>query len=313
MALDPEQSSIIATLAEGADENAPPLLQIPPEAIREAFKPMIAFQGPPEDAQVSERLVPTSTGDITLRVYAPQTGAVANGPGVFFIHGGGWVINDLDSYEPMCRKIANALGAVVTSVGYRKAPEHKFPGPVNDCWAALNYVVENAESLTIDPNRLALMGDSAGGNLCAAMTLKAKETGHPKIAAQVLHVPVTDHNFDTGSYARNGEGYVLTKEFMQWFWSHYLETAADGDNPLASPLRATDLSGLPPALVQTCEYDPLLDEGAAYAERLKSAGVDVTYTEISGTAHDPYFFYAALPKGTIALDEAITFLQEKLD
>lgn len=312
MPLDPEQEAILTQMAEGADENAPSIWDTPPEAVREAFKPMVAFQGEPEAAQVEERVISASSGEMALRIYRPETGAQANGPGIFFIHGGGWVINDLDSYDPLCRKLANASGAVIVGVNYAKAPESKFPGPVNDCWSALSYVVEYAADLSIDPMRLAIMGDSAGGNLSAAMTLKAKAIGGPAIAAQVLHVPVTDHNFESASYERNGEGYILTKEFMQWFWSHYLNDDSDGENPLASPLRAPDLSGLPPALVQTCEYDPLLDEGRAYADRLKDAGVPVQYTEIKGTVHDPYFFFGALPKGGAAIDEAVHFLKQHI-
>ena len=313
MTLDPEQSAIIQQLVEAADPNAPSLWDTPPELVNEAFKPLVAFQGPPQDAQSEDLTVNAPSGDMTLRIYRPTNGAPDNGPAVYFIHGGGWVINDIDFYDPLCRNLTNDLGCVVASVDYARAPGSKFPGPVVDCWAGLQYLIAQASDIGIGPSRIAIMGDSAGGNLAAAMTLKCKAEGAPALVAQVLHVPVTDHNFETASSDRNGEGYVLIQDFMKWFWHHYLSDAADGANPLTSPMQAEDLSGLPPALIKTCEYDPLVDEGAAYAKRLQGAGVDVSYTEISGTTHDPYLFFAALPKGAQAIEEAVGFLKERLN
>ncbi|MEP1613541.1 MAG: alpha/beta hydrolase [Roseobacter sp.] len=312
MQLDPEQVVVLEELADRKDPNAPSLWDTSPETVRDSVKHMLTYQGEPEAAGVEDQLVPGPVGDVPIRIYTPSNGAIPQGAGLFFIHGGGWVLSDIASYDPLCRHLSNALGAIVVSIDYRRAPETKFPGPVEDCWAVLNYIANNAAKLSIDPNRLAIAGDSAGGNLAAVMTLKAKEHGGPKIAAQVLHVPVTDHNFETESYQDNADGYLLTREFMEWFWHQYLDDPADGDHPYASPLKALDLSGLPPALVQTCAFDPLLDEGRAYARRLDDAGVQVTYTEISGTAHDPMLFFSALPKGRLAIQEAVSFLKANI-
>lgn len=311
MTLDSHSAEVVSQVAE-ANEGLPPIAEIPPEALREGFKPMVAYQGEPQEAGVEDRTIDGPAGPLQIRIFSPVAGATKDGPGLFFIHGGGWVIMDLDSHDPLCRKLANDLGAVVVAVHYRRAPEAKFPAPLDDCWSALNYVVDNAADLSIDSQRIAIAGDSAGGNLAAAITLRAKDNNGPHIAAQVLHVPVTDFDFGTKSYSNNAEDYFLTQEMMRFFWDQYLTNPSQGTNPLASPLKAKDLSGLPPALVQTCEYDPLRDEGAAYARRLQEADVETTHTDIPGTIHDPFVMFAALPKGAAAIDEAVSFLRNKI-
>jgi acetyl esterase len=247
---------------------------------------------PPGDPvhQVENGTIPGPSGEIPVRIYRPEGDGLL--PALVYFHGGGWVLGNLDSHDATCRSLTNGAQCVVISVDYRLAPEHKFPAAVDDAYIATQWVAENAGSLGIDPGRIAVGGDSAGGNLAAAVTLLAKERSGPAIAYQVLIYPVTNYSFDTASYETNAEGYMLTKRSMVWFWNHYLADPADGQNPCASPLKAADLSGLPPAMVITAEFDPLRDEGAAYAERLRQAGVPVVYADYPGMIHG--FFGMAL-------------------
>ena len=240
--------------------------------------------GPRADvASVEDRAVPGPEGDVPVRVYRPRDEAGL--PVLVYFHGGGFVIGSLETHDQPCRLLANAAGCVVVSVGYRLAPEHRFPAAPEDCYAAARWVAENGDALGADPARLAVGGDSAGGNLAAVVSQLARERGGPAIAHQLLIYPVTNHAFDTPSYADNAEGYLLTREMMQWFWGHYLEREADGATPLASPLRAPDLAGLPPAHVISAEFDPLRDEGEAYAERLREAGVPTVLKRYDGMIH----------------------------
>lgn len=309
MPVDPE---IAAVLKEIEEAGGPPISELTPEMAREAFAPLVALQGAPEDvAKVEDREVVGSAGAIPIRIYRPAT-APTPSPIVFYIHGGGWVIMDLESHDPLCRALANAADCVVVAAHYRRGPEARFPAAPDDCYAVLDWIAATASSLGCDPARIAVAGDSAGGNLAAAMTLLAAERCGPELAAQVLHCPVTNHDFTPASYRENAEGYLLTTELMQWFWNHYLADAADAERPIASPLRAPDLSGLPPALVQTAEFDPLRDEGRAYAERLGAAGVELRYDEIRGAVHDPYLMFGVSQTGRRAVDEAAAFLRQHL-
>ncbi|MFB6296440.1 MAG: alpha/beta hydrolase [Halobacteriales archaeon] len=206
-------------------------------------------------------------------------------PVLTFYHGGGWVIGTLDTHEPICRALAGAADCVVVSVDYRLAPEHPFPAALEDCYAATRWVSDNAATLHADPDRVAVGGDSAGGNLAAAVAQACRDHGGPELVHQLLVYPVTDHAFDTDSYAENAEGYFLTRADMEWFWDHYLDSRFDGNNPYASPLRARDLGGLPPASVVTAGFDPLRDEGIAYAKRLDAAGVAVEHHHYDGAIH----------------------------
>jgi len=250
---------------------------------RQQFADQLRYMPPGEPvAKVEDTAIP-GPPDIPVRIYTPE------GDGPFpicvYFHGGGWVVGSLDSQDVDCRVIANAARSVVVSVNYRHAPEHKFPAAVEDAYRATQWAADNGEHITGDAARLVVAGMSAGGNLAAAVALMARDKGGPRISCQLLIVPVTNHAFDTRSYRENGEGYVLTREGMQWFWAHYLASPADGNDPYASPLRATNLEGLPPALVLTAEYDPLRDEGQAYAERLSEAGVAVSYHCHEGMVH----------------------------
>jgi acetyl esterase/lipase len=233
-------------------------------------------------AKTEDRTVPSPDGDIPIRIFTPD----APGPLPILVHyhGGGWVIGSVDQSDNLCRAMANLTPCIVVSVEYRLAPETRFPGGPEDCYAATKWVAEHGAELGGDPSRLAIGGESAGGNLAAAIALMARDRGGPEIAFQLLVYPVTDANFETSSWRENAEGYGLTSDTMQYFWELYLSDSAHGSDPLASVLRA-DVAGLPPALVITAEYDILRDEGIAYAEKLKAAGVPVEHAHYPGQIH----------------------------
>lgn len=235
---------------------------------------------------------------IRVRIYRPQ--AEEPLPAIVYFHGGGWVVGTIDSHDPLTRALSARIPAVVVSVGYRLAPEHPFPAAVEDALAVTQWVAEHATELDADTERLVVAGDSAGGNLAAVVAARARAEG-PPLALQVLIYPVTDADLDSSGYVRLGEGLNLTRAKMEWYWERYLQ-GADRAHPHASPLRAGNLAGVAPALVQTAEYDPLADEGAAYAKRLREAGVPVTLTQYDGQIHG----FVRLPAycGTDA-DEAI--------
>jgi acetyl esterase len=234
--------------------------------------------------------IPGPSGEIPIRVYTPEEGG--NGVGVVYFHGGGWVVCDLDTHDVPCSGIAHRSGAVVVSIDYRRAPEHKFPAAVDDSYAALLWVAANTSRLGIDPNKICVCGDSAGGNLATVSAIKSRDENGPKLAFQALVYPVTDlSSFETGSYDEFAEDHYLTRSLMEWFRNHYLADPGDARNPHASPLLARDLGGLPPALVITAECDPLRDEGEAYAKRLRDAGVEVTLKRYDGMIH-PFFSLA---------------------
>jgi acetyl esterase len=243
-------------------------------------------------------------------VYTPE----GNGPFpvLVYFHGGGWVIGSRDSIDGPCRSLANGAGCVVVSVDYRLAPEHKFPAAADDCYAATRYVATHPTEFAIDPTRLAVGGDSAGGNLAAAVTLMARDRGGPPIAWQLLVYPVTNYSFATDSYRDNAEGYLLQRSSMEWFWNHYLATPSDGAHPYASPLRAADLRGLPPGLTITCEFDPLRDEGEAYATRLREAGVQMQTRRYDGAIHGTFQLAGVLDLGKQMLQEAAATLKAAL-
>jgi acetyl esterase len=241
------------------------------------------------------------------RIYMPYgTGPF---PVLVYLHGGGWVIGDLEAYDATCRALTNAAGCLVVAMEYRLAPEHKFPAAPEDCYAATCWVAANAAAIGGDPRRIAVGGDSAGGNLAAVVAQMARDRGGPALVYQLLVYPVTNYGYDTASYEENAEGYLLTRNAMVWFWNHYLRSAADGNNPLASPLRASDLRDLPPAMVLTAEFDPLRDEGEAYAMRLQEAGVPVTLKRYTGTIHGFFSLDAVLDQGKQAMADAAAALR----
>jgi acetyl esterase len=265
----------------------------------------------PEVASVVNRDMQGPDGSIPLRIYTPAgTGPF---PLMVFFHGSGFVVCSLDTHDSMCRNLCAGTSSVVVSVDYRLAPEHKFPAAPNDCLAATRWAVMNAGALNADTSRVVVAGDSAGGNLAAVVALRARDEDGPKIHAQLLIYPVTDyHTPGTPSMQENAEGYGLTKAGMEWFWGHYLASPEDAANPHASPLRAKDLSGLPPALVVTAEYDPLRDEGEYYAEALRKAGVPTELKRWPGVNHGFFFFPGIVDRSTAAVDEACVWVTKVL-
>jgi len=268
----------------------PPTHALSVDGAREALRDLLVTEeSPDDDLTVRDLSIPGPDGPATplaVRTYTPPAQARDDGlPVLVYVHGGGWVRGDLDTHDGLCRLLAEAADCVVVSVDYRRAPEHPFPTPVHDAYAATEWAAAYAGIVGGDGDRIAVGGDSAGGNLAAAVTLLARERDGPEISHQVLLYPVTDYAFDTDSYAENAEGYLLSRASMRWYWARYLDDEVDGANPYASPLRAPDLSGLPSATVVTAGYDPLRDEGAAYADRLREAGVPVTHANYPGMVH----------------------------
>ena len=280
MPLDPQAKAFLDPLNA---VDLPALSTLSPNALRGMFQTMAPGAEPEAVARVADRSFPGPAGEVPIRIYTPE-GAGPH-PVLVYFHGGGFVVCDLESHDGLCRKLANAGSTLVISVDYRLAPEAKFPAGPEDCYAATRWVSQNAHELGGDPGRIAVGGDSAGGNLATVVCLMARERGGPEIRHQLLLYPVTNRDFDTVSYIENQEGYLLTREMMIWFWDHYLERAEDGSNPLASPLVAEDLSGLPSTTLVTAEFDPLRDEGEAYARRLEEAGVPVFHHRYDGMFH----------------------------
>ena len=281
---------------------------ISPPATGTRWSTTAATSGKGPSAAVVDHRGAVSGGEITVRAYSPD--GPGPHPALVYYHGGGWVIGDLYTHDGLCRSITNAARCAVLSVDYRLAPESKYPVAVEDSYAALLWIVANAERLGIDRRRMAVGGDSAGGNLATVMALMARDRTGPRLALQVLIYPVTDHDLDTRSYRENATGYILTREGMRWFWNHYLASEAQGREPYASPLRAASLAGLPPALVITAEYDPLCDEGEAYAARLRDAGVPGTLTRYPGMFHGFVRLTNVLDKARTALDEIASSVQK---
>jgi acetyl esterase len=299
MPLDPQAQKVVDALAA---LNLKPMEESTPEEARESMRSRTAALGPVEDvAAVADHRVPVAGGEIGLRLYGP--GGVGPHPALVFFHGGGWVIGDLATHDGICRSLANAARCAVASVDYRLAPEHRYPVAAEDSYAAFRWVRDHAASLGVDPRRLAVGGDSAGGNLATVVSLMARDRGAALPILQVLVYPVTDCELDTPSYRENATGYVLTREAMRWFFGHYLARPEQGREAYAAPLRAGSLAGLPPALVQTAECDPLRDEGEAYAARLRDAGVPVTLTRYGGMFHGFLRMTNILDKARAARDE----------
>lgn len=305
MPLDPQAQKVLDTITA---LNLKPISQSTPDEAREAMRTRTAGLGPVEEVPaVSDHHVPVTGGEITVRVYSPA----GHGPHpvLVFYHGGGWVIGDLYTHDGICRSLVNAAGCAVASVDYRLAPEFKYPTPVDDSYAGLQWVAANGSRLGLDPARIAVGGDSAGGNLAAVMALLARDRRGPRLALQLLIYPVTHYDFDTPSYRENATGYMLTTEDMRWFWRHYLTREEQGREPNASPLLAKSLADLPPALVITAEYDPLRDEGEFYAEKLYAAGVPTQLSRYDGMVHGFFAMSGTLDGGRKAIAEAAEFLQ----
>ena len=309
MPIDPVAAGLLQQMAEAG---APALNEQTPAEARVAAEGFVALGGPGDDvASVVNRTIPGPHGEIPVRIYTPTTSAGSGTalPCLVYFHGGGWVIGTLDSTDAICKTVANRAACVVVSVDYRLAPEFKFPIPLDECYAATQWIAANGAEIGVDGSRIAVGGDSAGGNLAAAVSLRARDENGPALRHQLLIYPVTNHDYTTPSYAANGDGYFLTKDMMTWFWDHYLPTPADGKNPLASPLQAKNLRDLPPTLIITAEFDPLRDEGEAYAAALRNAGVRVTQTRYPGMIHAFWQMLAVFSTASEAADQAATELR----
>ena len=281
MPLDPQVALLIQ-----AEATTPEMNTLSVEDARKLIQTSLAATAGEKEhiKNIEDRRIPGREGSIPVRIYTPE-GEVPF-PVLVFFHGGGWVLCNLDTHDSICRSLANLAGCIVVSVDYRLAPEHKYPAAVEDCYAATCWVAENAAAIGGDPTRIAVGGDSAGGNLTAVVTLKARDEDGPSIIFQLLVYPVTDYFLPgTASYIENQEGYLLTRKDMIWYFDHYLSSQDEAQDPHVSPLKAPDLSNLPPAMVITAEFDLLRDEGEAYAQRLQEAGVPVILKRYSGLIH----------------------------
>nr|MDQ2997495.1 alpha/beta hydrolase [Chloroflexota bacterium] len=253
-------------------------------------------------ANVAHRLIPGGAGQqLQIRIYQPAGDGPF--PALVYFHGGGWVIGNLESYDSSCRALTNAANCTVISVAYRLAPEVKFPAAPEDAFAAYRWVLQNAAAIRVDPKRVAVGGESAGGNLATVTALLARDRGVAMPVHQLLVYPITNYAFNTPSYQAFVDAAPLNTPLMRWFFGHYLRSAADGTSPYVSPLRA-NLRGLPPATVITAEVDPLRDEGEAYAERLKAAGIPATLTRYMGVTHEFFSMAGVIDKAKQAVMEA---------
>lgn len=299
MSLHPQVKALYQYLGQ---KKLPTLQQLDPATARELAAREGNFSPPPQPvARVENLSIPGSGGEIKLRIYTPTEENPL--PVLVYFHGGGWVLGDLEVADSFCRQIANQVGCIVVSVDYRLAPEHKFPTAVEDCYTATQWVASHWG----DVRRLAIAGDSAGGNLAAAVTLMARSQQEFFLCHQVLIYPVTHYSFNTESYRQYAHHY-LTAPAMIWYWQHYLSTPEDGENPLASPLLAENLTNLPPATIITAEYDILRDEAEAYGERLRQAGVPVSITRYDGMIHGFVSMGAVLDTANLAITEIATAL-----
>ncbi|MBA0052642.1 alpha/beta hydrolase [Streptomyces sp. AJS327] len=303
--LDPQFRAVYERRAASGDR---PLYTLTLREARAADLAAIrASSGTPEPvARVTEETFPGPGGPLPTRIYRPAGDGQL--PVLVYYFGGGWTLGSLDTSDAVCRSLANAAGCLTVAVGYRLAPEHPFPAAVTDCSAGLRWAAANARRLGGDPERISVAGDSAGGNLATVTALRARATG-PELSCQLLVYPNTDHRADTPSRHENTDPLLFNDRSVRWYWDNYLADPADGDSPHASPLRAPDLRGLPPTLILTAEFDPLLDEGEQYAHRLLDSGVPVQLSRYPGVAHGFFTMGGSLDAARRALAQSAAFLR----
>ncbi len=302
MPIDPQAKAFLDQIEA---LGGPALSAMPVADARQMMEAMASMRtaSPPVLASVADRRLPGPGGEMPVRVYTPA--GTAPLPLLVYFHGGGWVIGSLETHDGTCRELAAGAGCVVVSVDYRLAPEYRYPAAAEDCYAATRWCAEYAAELGVDARRIAVGGDSAGGNLAAVVAQMARDRGGPGLVLQLLVYPATDHDFRSASYRDNASGYLLTTDDMRWFWDHYLgDDPARGAEPYASPLRAASLAGLPPALVITAEFDPLRDEGEAYAHALEAAGVAAKLRRYDGMIHGFFGMGAIMDQAVAAVREA---------
>ncbi|HET9730932.1 MAG TPA: alpha/beta hydrolase, partial [Acidimicrobiia bacterium] len=284
-----------------------------PESRREAMTAAATNSAIAKHAVHSVRdfVIPGPESSLPVREYRPSD--ARDLPVLVWFHGGGWVTGNLETHDQLCRQMCDAAEATVLSIDYRLAPEAKFPGPVDDCLAAYEWVTQHASELGADPSRVAIGGDSAGGNLAAVVAILARDLGLPSPRLQLLVYPVIDHEFESAAMIDNAKGYFLEADSMRWFYSHYVRTPDDVTDWRMSPLRAPDLADVAPAVVITAEYDPLRDQGEAYVERLRAAAVDTEHVRADGVIHGFFGMHAFLPPAQEAWDVAIAALRGALE
>jgi acetyl esterase len=311
MPLDPAAKNLLDLLAAAG---RPKVWQIGPVEGRQSLRQLaqVADAKDVPIGRVEDGAWPGPAGALPYRSYTPIEAAGEPLPALVYFHGGGFVIGDLDTHDGLCRLFANASGCRVISVEYRLAPEHKFPAAVEDAYAAACWVAAHARELGIDPGRIAIGGDSAGANLAAVVCQLAKQAGAPRLALQLLLYPATDSATETASRWALAQGYLLEKKSMEWFFEQYVEPGTDPKDPRLSPLLAPDLSGLPPAHIHTAEFDPLRDEGKAYADKLARAGVKVEYTCHPGMIHHFFCLAGAIPYARTAIANAGAAIKQAL-
>jgi acetyl esterase/lipase len=300
-----------------ASYKAPPLTTLSAEQARKQPTPAVAAMAvmkennipkPPSNVDTMGRKIPVDGGQIHMRIYTPKTGKDSY-PVIVYYHGGGWVIADLDTYNASAEGLANTAEAVVVSVGYRQAPEYKFPTAHNDSYAAYEWTVKNAASIKGDPNRIALVGESAGGNLAAAVSMMARDKGMQLPVHEVLVYPIAGHDFTTESYRESENVKPLSSGLMKWFFDKYLNSPAEGDNPMISLVKA-DLKGMPPTTIIGAQYDPLRTEGKTLADNLEKAGVRTSHKVYDGTTHEFFGMAAVVPKAKEAQAMAVSELKK---
>lgn len=303
--LDPQTEALLETLGEGI---TPPTSTLSVAEGRRLLDELFAVEQPEPVGEVMDTEIQGPNGPIPLRIYAPE--GEGPFPMLVFYHGGGWTRGSLDGYDGLCRRLTNRAEALVVSVDYRLAPEHPFPAGFEDCYGATEWAAEHAADLGGDPDRIAVGGDSAGGNLAAAVTLASRDRDGPDFVHQMLVYPAVNPPsvqwYD--SYDENATGYLLEMDSVQWYYEQYIDEATVG-NQYAFPDRARDLSGLPPATVLTAGFDPIRDEGMAYAERLSDAGVDVEHLHYESQIHAFVSLYEHLDDGKEAIEELAGELQ----
>lgn len=305
MSLLPDVAALLDALAAN---DAPPLSAGTPELARRGYDAAPKPAGD-EMARVTDTEIDGPGGPIPLRIYHPSK-TTDPLPVVVFFHGGGWVLSNIDGHDSLARRLAQRSGCIVVSVEYRLAPEHPFPAPHDDCWAATQWVAEHAPELGGDATRLAVAGDSAGGNLAAGVALRARDEGLP-LAFQLLIYPCLDTDFTRPSMIDNGEGYFLRRTDMEWFWDQFVPSE-HRSNPYAVPMRATSVEGLAPAFIQVAEFDPLRDEGFEWGERLTAAGVPTTVTHYDGQIHGFAARWDQIPSAVGSHDDAGAALRSAL-
>lgn len=308
MPLTPQAQAFLDAVAA---QNSPPWESLTPQEGRAAFSGLTELFGEgPVVSRVEDQTLP---GGLGLRIYSDGSesgGRSARQPAVMYFHGGGWVLGNLDTHDALCRRLAKASGCTIVSVDYSLSPEARFPQPLQECYDATKYVSDHADELGVLAGRMAVAGDSAGGNLAAAVAIKARDEGSPSIKLQVLIYPVIEPKFDTDSYEQFADNHGLSRENMKWFWQQFLGDQAP--TPLAAPAQSASLAGLPSAHVITAQYDVLRDEGEAYARSLAAAGVPTSTRRYDGNLHGFIHFAGIFDDGLRATDDVAAVLRNQL-